>query len=150
VCGTPVFHLDMPPPDGPSMLEISDPTTMLGCNLLDLKVHQVMPVPPESGTWELRSGDTVTAQWSPGGELGLDDVVTADLRHLNAANQIDDFTAIFGVTSDGDLVHFTVPSVSPGSYVLELKTSPARSCGPQVMVTLTYSTHTQVSMPSAR
>jgi hypothetical protein len=130
-CGTVKLALDGPPPDGTAALELSDPDTGFTCNLPDLKAAREMAlVPPESGTWQWRSGQAVAVQWSPSGDLQLPRQFLATLHHLTG-EVIDNRVAVPGTAVDGDLVRFTVPSVPPGSYVVDLSPSWIAPCGPR-------------------
>lgn len=123
VCGAPMFRLDMPPPDGASLLDLSDPAAEFRCQLPDLKaIRQAAPVPPTSGDWEWRAGEEVALQWSPGSDLGVWKFFSVALLHISDA----DATAIDGtavppdVAFDGDVMRFTVPAVRPGSYKVDI------------------------------
>jgi hypothetical protein len=125
-CATPLLKLDLPPPDGPSLLEISDPATTLSCTLPDLKaVRQATPVLPAS--WQWRAGQAVTLQWSPSGDLQVWNSFSIGLANQETFLS----TGIHDLTQDGDLLHFTVPSLSPGSYRVELFPSEHVDCGPK-------------------
>jgi len=130
LCGNPLFELDMAPPDGPSILEISDRATTLTCHLPDLKAtRQVMAVPPAPGTWRWRSGDTVTVQWSPASDLGLWATFPIEIDHVNDANVVDDISHVSNVTSDAGQIRFTLPTLTPGSYQLKLGPTGSVACG---------------------
>ena len=125
-CATPQLKLDMPPPDGPSLLEISDSATTLSCNLPDLKaVRQATLVLPES--WEWRAGQAVTMQWSPSGDLQVWNSFSIGLANQETWLS----TGVHDLIQDGDLLHFTVPSLSPGAYRVELFPSQVVDCGPK-------------------
>lgn len=139
-CATPMLQLPMPPPGGPSLLEISDSTTTLSCNLPDLTaVRQATLVPPVSGAWEWRPGQAVTVQWSPSGDLGVWNSFSIAITNLDMPLEI----GIHDLTFDGDLLHATVPSLSPGSYRLDLFPSEAVDCGPKRTTALIASTVTR-------
>lgn len=130
-CLLPTLELDMPSPDGPSTLEVSDPSATLMCRLPDLKAaREVASVPPESGPLTWRPGQQITVQWSPSGDLPLWSSFSAELLHLNATGSGDGTNAILAATLEGDLVHFAIPSVPPGSYVFGLYPSMSVVCGP--------------------
>ena len=130
LCGKPRLELDMARLDGPSMLEISDRVTTFKCNVPDLKaMRQVMAVPPVSGTWQWRSGDTVTVQWSPASDLTLWATFLIEIDHVNASNDVDGLYQVSNVTSQGGQLRFTLPSLAPGSYQLKLGPSGAAQCG---------------------
>jgi hypothetical protein len=130
-CLLPTLKLDMPPPDGPSTLEVSDPSATLMCRLPDLKAaREVASVPPESDPLTWRLGQQITVQWSPSGDLPLWDSFEAELLHLNATGSGDGTNAILAATLEGDLVHFAIPSVPPGPYLFRLFPSMSVICGP--------------------
>jgi hypothetical protein len=137
ICAAPLLQLDTPPPDGPSRLEISDSATTLSCNLPDLKaVRQATLVPPVSGTWEWRAGQAVTMQWSPSGDPRVWSSFSVALSNQETGLS----TGVHDLTLDGDLLHFTVPSLSPGAYRVELFPSEVVDCGPKRTLALIAST----------
>jgi hypothetical protein len=129
-CVLPRLELDMPPPDGSSTLELSDPSTTLTCRLPDLKAaREAALVPPAPDTWTWRPGQQVTVQWSPSGDLPLWSSFSVELLHLNATGSSDGPMATLDATLEGDLVHFAIPSVSPGSYTFLVAPSLSVLCG---------------------
>jgi hypothetical protein len=114
------------------MLEISDRTTTLRCNVPDLKAtRQVMAVSP--GTWQWRSAAAVTVQWSPVSDLALWAAFPIEIDHVNEANVVDGIKHVGEVTSQGDQIRFTVPSLAPGSYQLTLGPTGPVACGTRVV-----------------
>jgi hypothetical protein len=146
-CEPPALQLDMPPPDGPSTLTLSDSSMTLICNVPDLKaVRQATLMPPDSGTWTWRSGQAVAMQWSPSGDLRLWNLFSVEMLHLAAPNVIDDLVEIRDPIFEGDVLRFTVPpSIPPGSYILQLIPSRTVACGSQRPVAQISSTLTNFS-----
>jgi hypothetical protein len=143
-CTQAVLQLDMPPPDGPSTLKLSDSSTTLICHLPDLKTaRQATLIPPDTEPWTLRSGQDVAMQWSPSGDLPLWSAFFVELLHLAAPHTIDDLIFIHDNTFEGDVLHFTIPSsTAPGSYILELSPSRTVRCGVQRPLAQVSSTFT--------
>ena len=128
-CVLPLLALDMPLPDGPPTLELSDPSATLTCRLPDLKAaREAALVPPAADPWTWRPGQQITVQWSPSGDLPRWSSLQVELLHLNATGS-NDGLAILDATRDGDLVHFAIPSLSPGSYTFLLAPSLSTVCG---------------------
>lgn len=141
VCGAPILAIDVPPPDGASVLVLSDPALTFMCQLPDLKAtRQVAVLSP--GDWTWRSGQSVTMTWSPLGDLVHWSSVHVTFEHLNAANEIDDRTEASGVTFGNDLVHVTVPPLVAGSYNVALRPSPSVTCAPKRVVATVLSSWT--------
>lgn len=131
LCGTVTLRLDGPPPDGPAVLQLSDSTTTVTCNLPDLRAPRALMQIPESDTWQWRSGQAVTVQWSPSGDLPRWGTLLSELFPVVGGMRVDGATEIRNATIDGDLMHFMVPSVAPGSYGLSLDPWGYVSCGPR-------------------
>jgi len=114
ICAAPALSVATPPPDHASHLRMSDHSGTIDCALPDLKAtRNAMLVP--AGPWDLKSGQPVTVQWSPGSDVGYHGILVA-LLTLNAAGEISGRTPIDEVAFEGDLVTFTLPSVPPGPY----------------------------------
>lgn len=126
VCGAPMLEFGMPPPDGPSTLELSDPSTATVCNLPDFKVARALTMVPPTDPWEWRAGQAVTVQWSPSGDRRLWNlgISIALLRNDPSGND----ATIGDVTFDGDRMRLTIPSVPPGSYRLSARPSTSLLC----------------------
>ena len=128
VCGAPMLEFGMPPPVGPSTLELSDPSAATVCNLPDFKVARALMMVPPTDPWEWRAGQAVTVQWSPSGDLRLWNlgISVALLRNDPSGND----ATIADVTVDGDLMRLTTPSVPPGSYRFSARPFPSVNCDP--------------------
>lgn len=129
LCGMVTLRLDGPPPDGPAVLQLSDSKTTVTCNIPDLKASRALTQMPESDPWQWRSRQAVTVQWSPRGDLPRWALLLSELVPVVDGMRIDG-TEIRNTTIEGDLMHFTVPSVAPGSYDLSLDPWGYVSCDP--------------------
>jgi hypothetical protein len=136
VCGTVTLRLDGPPPKGPAVLQISDSKTTVACNIPDLKAPRALMQMPESDPWQWRSGQTVSVQWSPSGDLSRWSLLMTELTPVVVDGMRLDGTEINNTTIEGDLMHFTVPSVAPGSYELSLDPWGYVSCYPNASLSI--------------
>lgn len=142
VCGTVTLRLDGPPPDGPSVLQLSDSKSTVACNVPDLKAARALMQMPESDTWQWRSGQPVTVQWSPSGDLSRWGTLLSELYPVVGGMVYYDGAEILHPTIEGDLIRFTVPSVAPGSYKLVLDPWGYANCSPHPASAAVSSTFT--------
>ena len=128
ICGAPMLELGMPPPRGPSTLEVSDPSAATVCTLPDLTTYRAVRMVPLMDPWEWRAGQAITVQWSPSGDLPLWNlgISVALLRNDPSGND----ATIADVTFDGDLMHLTTPSVPSGSYRFSVRPTTTVLCDP--------------------
>lgn len=144
LCGTVTLRLDGPAPDGPAVLQLSDSKTTVTCNVPDLKAPRTVTQVPDSDTWQWRSGQAVTLQWSPSGDLPRWTMLLSELFPVDGNARTGDGTELHEAI-DGDLVRFTVPSVAPGSYGITLETWGYVPCGPHFVSANISSTFTTFS-----
>ena len=118
ICAPPKLSVATPPLDHESHLHMSDRSGTVDCDVPELKeTVSVALVPP--GPWELKAGQAVTAQFSPGGRSAG----PVELATFDSAGEIAGQTVIDGAVFKDDLVTFTLPTVvAPGAYVLEFGT----------------------------
>jgi len=111
-CFAPWLMVDILPPDAESVLEISDRSGTIRCELPNLRAaRQAMLVPVRP--WELKSGEPITVQWSPGGDVGLWGIAL-QLETTSGGEAIHVDGAVF----EDDRVTFALPSKAPGAYDL--------------------------------
>jgi hypothetical protein len=82
-CDAPALSVATPPPDHTSHLRMSDHSGTIDCGLPDLTAtRNAMLVPV--GPWDLKSGQPVTVQWSPGSDVGPGGIIpwTCERRSL--------------------------------------------------------------------
>jgi hypothetical protein len=128
VCEAPKLSVAMPPPDHASHLQIKDHLGAIDCDLPDLKSVRSATLVP-AGPWTLKAGQSVTVQWSPGGDA-KPGAISVELLTFDAAGALDGLITINGIAVAGDLVTFTLPSIAPGSYELQFARFTSLACGP--------------------
>jgi hypothetical protein len=126
VCGPPMLEFGMPPPAGPSTLELFDPAVRIVCTLPDLKAARAMTLVPPTDPWEWRASQTVTVQWSPSGDLPLWNLGISVALFRNDPSGND--ATIPDVTFDHDVMHLMIPPVPPGSYRFSVRPFPTVLC----------------------
>lgn len=107
-CIAPSASLDYLPQVSPSTFEIRDATRTIKCALdAALVQREATLVPP--GPWIMSAGQPVTVRWPSAAELAADGMVVT-VGGMPASD----------ITSNADILAFTVPTLAPGSHTLSI------------------------------
>jgi hypothetical protein len=133
-CDAPEIIVDERPAGGSSLLELSDSLGGTVCDLPDLWAERrATPIPElPPGPWQLRSRQQLTVQWFPASDLRIWDP-TVEFLGMDSMGRIDSLIEVRDEAVFGDLLSFTVPSLTSRSYLIEFRRASLIRCRPQTV-----------------